>query len=116
MYPQCYRALVVRGFVEELIVNDDPEHQWIDRIRPTRASNQARQATFARLSGELQRRLGVKALEMGGNAVVCYRQLFDLEGDSGEFFQNKFFQVLLHPPTHPPIQRYGGSRNRHSMA
>lgn len=41
-------------------MNDDPEHQWIDRIRPTRASNQARQALFARLTGELQRLLGVK--------------------------------------------------------
>ncbi len=50
----------MHGFVEELIVNDDPEHQWIDRIRATRASNQARQAVFARVAGELQRRLGVK--------------------------------------------------------
>jgi hypothetical protein len=49
--------------VEELIVNDDPEHQWIDRIRPTRASNQARQAAFSRLTGELQRLIGVKVRE-----------------------------------------------------
>ena len=35
------------------------------------------------LSGELRRKIGLKALELGGNAVVGYRQNFDLEGESG---------------------------------
>ncbi|EDQ92905.1 uncharacterized protein MONBRDRAFT_22140 [Monosiga brevicollis MX1] len=81
--PSCYRLLAVHGFVEELMVNDDPEFHWIDRFRATRTSNQARQDVFARLSGELQRRIGVKVQERGANAVVGYRQAFDLEGETG---------------------------------
>lgn len=64
-------------------MNDDPEYQWIDKIRTPRASNEARQTLFCKLSGELQRRIGLKALEMGGNAVIGYNQCFDLEGESG---------------------------------
>ena len=101
MNGQCYRLLAVFGLAEELIVNDDPEFQvylptnrlaastltplpqWIDRLRPTRASNQARQNVFTSLTGQLQRQLGVKARERGGNAVLGYRQSFDLEGETG---------------------------------
>ncbi|KAH1023117.1 hypothetical protein HUJ04_012388 [Dendroctonus ponderosae] len=81
--PQGYHAKVINGFVEELIVDDDPEYQWIDKIRTPRASNEARQTLFFKLSGELQRRIGVKALGVGGNAVIGYRQCFDIEGESG---------------------------------
>ncbi|XP_039881544.1 C2 domain-containing protein 5 isoform X9 [Simochromis diagramma] len=81
--PQCYRATLVHGFVEELVVNEDPEYQWIDRIRTPRASNEARQRLISLMSGELQRKIGLKVLEMGGNAVVGYLQCFDLEGESG---------------------------------
>ena len=35
------------------------------------------------LSGEVRRKIGLKALELGGNAVIGYRQNFDLEGESG---------------------------------
>ncbi|XP_064316036.1 C2 domain-containing protein 5 isoform X13 [Phalacrocorax carbo] len=35
------------------------------------------------MSGELQRKIGLKVLEMRGNAVVGYLQCFDLEGESG---------------------------------
>ncbi|XP_077953863.1 C2 domain-containing protein 5-like isoform X13 [Gasterosteus aculeatus] len=81
--PRCYRAVLVHGFVEELVVNEDPEYQWIDRIRTPRASNEARQRLISLMSGELQRKIGLKVLEMGGNAVVGYLQCFDLEGESG---------------------------------
>lgn len=47
-----------------------PSHQWIDKIRTPRASNEARQRIFSKLSGELQRKIGLKALEAGGNAVI----------------------------------------------
>lgn len=57
--------------------------QWIDRIRAARTSNEARQNVFVSLYGEIQRKMGVKVLEMGGNAVVGYRQDFDLEGETG---------------------------------
>lgn len=81
--PHGFYAHTVHGFVEELIVNDDPEYQWIDKIRTPRASNEARQTLFCKLAGELQRKIGVKALDLGGNSVIGYRQSFDLEGESG---------------------------------
>ncbi|XP_033017714.1 C2 domain-containing protein 5 isoform X10 [Lacerta agilis] len=81
--PKCYKAVIIHGFVEELVVNEDPEYQWIDRIRTPRASNEARQRLISLMSGELQRKIGLKVLEMRGNAVVGYLQCFDLEGESG---------------------------------
>ncbi|GLG96185.1 Uncharacterized protein GBIM_03015, partial [Gryllus bimaculatus] len=81
--PSGYHVQVVHGFVEELVVNDDPEYQWIDKIRTPRASNEARQTLFFKLSGELQRKIGLKALDLGGNSVIGYNQCFDLEGESG---------------------------------
>ena len=42
---------MIQGFVEELVVNEDPDYQWIDKIRSMRASNEARQVAFSKLSG-----------------------------------------------------------------
>ncbi|KAM7361229.1 C2 domain-containing protein 5 isoform 2-T2 [Cochliomyia hominivorax] len=81
--PIGYRAQVIHGFVEELVINDDPEYQWIDKIRTPRASNEARQVVFLKLSGQVQRKMGLKAINMGANAVIAYTQCFDLEGDVG---------------------------------
>ncbi|XP_037951366.1 C2 domain-containing protein 5-like [Teleopsis dalmanni] len=81
--PHGYRAQIIHGFVEELVVNDDPEYQWIDKIRTPRASNEARQVVFLKLSGQVQRKMGLKAINMGANAVIGYTQCFDLEGDVG---------------------------------
>jgi hypothetical protein len=41
-----YSVTALHGFVEELFVRDDPEFQWIDKIRAPRASNEARQVCF----------------------------------------------------------------------
>ena len=71
------------GFVEELVINDDPEYQWIDKIRTPRTSNETRQKLFSKLSGEVQRRIGLKVLEMEANSVLGYLQNFDLEGEHG---------------------------------
>lgn len=79
---QGFEVRAIVGFVEELFVRDDPEFQWIDKIRTPRASNEARQAVFVKLAAELQRKIGLKVLDMGGNAVLSYRQHFDLEGDA----------------------------------
>ena len=68
--PEGYLSQKVNGFVEELVVNDDPEYQWIDKIRTPRASNEARQTLFLKMSGAVQRKIGLKALELGGNSVV----------------------------------------------
>ena len=50
--PYGYRLQFLHGFVEELVVNDDPEYQWIDKIRTPRSSNEARQRLFSKMSGE----------------------------------------------------------------
>jgi len=50
--PFGHKALAIHGFVEELVVNDDPEYQWIDKIRTPRSSNEARQRLFTKLSGQ----------------------------------------------------------------
>ncbi|XP_018650565.1 LOW QUALITY PROTEIN: hypothetical protein Smp_133590 [Schistosoma mansoni] len=71
------------GFIQELVMNDDPEHQWIEKIRTSRASNEARQRLFSRLSGELQRKMGLKVLNIGGNSLIGYQLHFDLEGETG---------------------------------
>jgi hypothetical protein len=73
----------IHGFVEELVVNDDPEYQWIDRLRTPRASNEARQRLFSKLSGELRRKISARALEVDANAILGYKQSFDIEGESG---------------------------------
>lgn len=52
--PYGYHAQVIHGFVEELVVNDDPEYQWIDKIRTPRASNEARQVVFLKLSNQVR--------------------------------------------------------------
>lgn len=81
--PEGYTLQCFYGFVEELLINDDPEYQWIDKIRTPRTSNETRQKLFSKLSGELQRRIGLKVLEMGANCVIGYLQCFDLEGVHG---------------------------------
>ncbi|XKL61989.1 hypothetical protein PGB90_001822 [Kerria lacca] len=83
MIPHGYYTENIFGLVEELVVEDDPEYQWIEKIRSPRASNEARQAIFYKMSGVLQRKIGMKVVEMGGNAIIGYRQCFDLEGETG---------------------------------
>jgi hypothetical protein len=79
--PYGYHA-IIRGFVEEMVLDDDPEHDWIDKIRRASASNEARQIAFMKLANQVQRKIGLKAISMGGNAVVGYQQHFDLEKDT----------------------------------
>nr|XP_018904193.1 PREDICTED: C2 domain-containing protein 5 [Bemisia tabaci] len=81
--PYGHNALAIHGFVEELIKTSDPEYQWIEKIRTPRVTNEARQTTFFKLSGEVHRKIGLKVIDMGGNAVIGYIQCFDLEGESG---------------------------------
>ena len=69
--PEGY-SLKKMAFVEKLVINDDPEYQWIDKIRTPRASNEARQTLFMKLSSTVQRKIGLMALELGANAVLGY--------------------------------------------
>ena len=47
--PEGFKAQFLPGFVEELVVNDDPEYKWIDKIRTPTASNEARQLLFSKV-------------------------------------------------------------------
>ena len=57
--PEGYKAQFIPGFVEELVVNDDPEYKWIDKIRTPRASNEARQLLFSKVSVEFSQSVRV---------------------------------------------------------
>ena len=78
-----YTVAHVFGFVEELVVADDPEFEWSDNFNQARASHETRQTLMYLLDAKVRRRMCKKVLEMGGNAVLGYYQNFDMEGDSG---------------------------------
>ncbi|KAI9179317.1 hypothetical protein H9P43_005980 [Blastocladiella emersonii ATCC 22665] len=77
--PACFSLDAMTGFVDALVVDDDPEYSVYDNFRTPRSSNEARQKLLFRLSGQLRRMLGKKALEMRANAIVGFKQCFDLE-------------------------------------
>ncbi|RMX68609.1 hypothetical protein KXD40_007758 [Peronospora effusa] len=81
--PSLYRIESMLGFVEELVVHADPEYSWSDNFRTSRKSNEHRQLLLYKLSSQVVTMVGKKALELGGNAVLAYKQFFDVEGDSG---------------------------------
>ena len=76
-----YTVAHVFGFVEELVVADDPEFDSIPNSAGT--SHEARQTLMYLLDAKVRRRMCKKVLEMGGNAVLGYSLAFDMEGDSG---------------------------------
>lgn len=71
------------GMVEELLVDEDPEHTWRDNFRSSRISNEQRQNIFYKLSGKLRRKMGKKAFHQGYNSIIGYHEKFDLEEDNG---------------------------------
>jgi len=78
-----YTVSHVFGFVEELVVADDPEFEWSDNFNRARTSHETRQTLMYLLDAKVRRRMCKKVPEMGGNAVLAYWQNFDMEGDSG---------------------------------
>jgi len=77
-----FSVLHVFGFVEELVVGDDPEFLKYRQASRT-VQNEIRQSLLYLLDSSVRRRICKKVLEMGGNAVLSYCQSFDMEGDSG---------------------------------
>ena len=63
-------------------MNEDPEFQFIDKLRTSRTSNEVRVKVFSQLSAEVRRKIGVKSMDLGANAVLGYEQFFDIEGGS----------------------------------
>ena len=56
--PAVYSVLHVFGFVEELLVDDDPEFDFMDRARSARSSNESRLSLLYRLGAIVRRQLG----------------------------------------------------------
>ncbi|CAM9100390.1 unnamed protein product, partial [Laminaria digitata] len=81
--PELYTVQKVVGLVDELVVDNDPEYQWMDNFRQARTSNESRQSLLFKLDATVRRQLGKKVLDLGCNAVLAYQQDFDVEGDSG---------------------------------
>ncbi|KAJ1641886.1 hypothetical protein LPJ64_006208 [Coemansia asiatica] len=71
--------LQASGFISSIVTHIDPEYHWTDSFRTPRASNEARVRVLHKITGLLRRRMGRKALELGANAIVGYRQWFDFE-------------------------------------
>jgi hypothetical protein len=58
-------------------------YHWADSFRSSTTSNEARQKLLEQMSSKIQRNVGRKAIEMGGNAVLGYHMDVDLEGETG---------------------------------
>jgi uncharacterized protein YbjQ (UPF0145 family) len=71
------------GFVEELVVSEDPEFEFTGNFRMARQSHERRQTLMFLLDASVRRRMSKKVLDMGGNAVLGFVLSFDMEGDSG---------------------------------
>lgn len=57
---QVFVVEKVLGFVEELVVENDPEFEWRDMIRQHRSSNESRQTLLYKLDATVRRQLGKK--------------------------------------------------------
>lgn len=62
-----YTVLHVFGFVEELVVADDPEFEWKNNFRQARTSNETRQSLLYLLDLSVRRRMCKKVLEVSFN-------------------------------------------------
>jgi hypothetical protein len=71
-----YTVQHIFGFVEELVVADDPEFDTLRHGRGA-ALHESRQTVLHLLDASVRRRLAKTVLDMGGNAVLGYHQNFD---------------------------------------
>jgi C2 domain len=62
-----YKISHVFGFVEELLVADDPEYQWNENFRQARTSHETRQTLLYLLDASVRRRMCKKVLEVSYN-------------------------------------------------
>lgn len=46
--------------MDELVVDNDPEYQWMDNFRQARTSNESRQSLLYKLDATVRRQLGKK--------------------------------------------------------
>jgi hypothetical protein len=115
------------GFVEELVVADDPEFNDSNNstsntgnnnnnnsntlpgsssLRKSRISHETRQTLLYLLDAAVRRKMCKTVLDKGGNAVLGYHQNFDVEGDSGIVARTYGTCVRLERrPTHSQLQQ-----------
>jgi uncharacterized protein YbjQ (UPF0145 family) len=98
--PHGYDLAAVCGFLEEILIDDDPEHAWVDSFRSSRSSNLARMNCLHSLSGKIRREIGHKARELGANAVVGFIEHFDFETRNGIVIRGYGTACVL-APAHP---------------
>jgi hypothetical protein len=70
-----YIVTHIFGFVEELVVAEDPEFEWNDNFQRARVSHETRQTLLYLLDASVRRRMCKTVLERGGNAVLGYHQV-----------------------------------------
>ncbi|KAK2953500.1 putative C2 calcium dependent membrane targeting [Blattamonas nauphoetae] len=70
------------GVVRDLVVRDDPEYEWQDRIRTSVISNDNRTTVLYSMTSLLRRRLCYLASEYQCNAVLGFTLAFDV-GEEG---------------------------------
>lgn len=85
----------ILGFVEELLVDDDPEYDWKDQFRSSRNSNQSRQYLLYKLSAKLRREIGTKVVGLGGNAVLGFKNHVDYESEGSLVIRGFGTAVIL---------------------
>lgn len=107
------------GFVEELVVADDPEFDTLRHQRGA-ALHESRQTVLHLLDASVRRRLAKTVLDMGGNAVLGYHQNFDgMSPISPCDALLWFFLFCRHahePVIYSPASTYSGRRFRNCRA
>lgn len=65
------------GLVDELVVDNDPEYQWMDNFRQARTSNESRQSLLFKLDATVRRQLGKKVGRNAHDKCIprCYASL-----------------------------------------
>jgi hypothetical protein len=73
-----YTVAHVFGFVEELVVADDPDFEWNNNFSRsnTQVSHETRQTLLYLLDASVRRKMCKTVLEKGGNAVLGYHHQF----------------------------------------
>lgn len=99
--PFGYELVEIHGLLNSIMVKNDTEDNWIDFIRSSRSSNEARQSLFRDLSSRLTRKLIIKALNIGGNAICGFKISLEVEGESSVIARALGTCVTIRPNQSP---------------
>lgn len=82
--PSVLSVEQLHGLVSVVLVVQDPDHEWMDRLRSDRKSNEARLCVFSSAAMQARHQLSRKVQQQGANAVLGYREYVDLEGGAAK--------------------------------